>query len=53
MDPPVEDPVKQLFQALTRWFGSSVGNAFGNPLEERLHPPPLVGVQPYRDHPRR
>ena len=43
--------MRRLIEALNRWFGSSVGNAFGNPLEERQHQPPLVGVQPYRDHP--
>jgi hypothetical protein len=48
---PAEHPVRQLFQALNRWLGTSVGNAFGNPLEERRHQPPPVGVQPYRDHP--
>lgn len=46
-------PMKQLMQVLNRWIGSSVGNAFGNPLEERQHQPPLVGVQPYRDQPLR
>lgn len=43
--------MKRLFQALNRWFGASVGNAFGNPLEERQHLPPNVGVQPYRGNP--
>ena len=45
--------MKQFIRALNRWLGSSVGNAFGNPLEERLHQPPSVGVQPYRDRPYR
>ena len=50
---PQRSPVKQLMQVLNRWFGASVGNAFGNPLEERQHQPPPVGVQPYRDQPHR
>ena len=49
--PLSRSPMRRLIQALNRWVGSSVGNAFGNPLEERLHQPPSVGVQPYRDHP--
>jgi hypothetical protein len=46
-----EAPVDKLMAALNRWFGTSVGYAFGNPREERLQMPPNVGVQPYRDHP--
>ncbi len=49
----LRSPMKQLMQVLNRWLGASVGNAFGNPLEERQHQPPLVGVQPYRDQPHR
>jgi hypothetical protein len=36
-----------------RWLAEAVGHAFGNPREEALHQPPLVGVQPYRDRPAR
>jgi hypothetical protein len=43
--------MKRLIQAINRWFGASVGNAFGNPLEERQHQPPPVGVQPYHGDP--
>jgi hypothetical protein len=46
-----ERPMTRLMAALNRWFASSVGHAFGDPLEERQHMPPKVGVQPYRDHP--
>jgi hypothetical protein len=42
-----------LMAALNRWFGTSIGHAFGNPREERLLQPPNVGVQPYRDQPHR
>ena len=42
--------MKQLISAINRWFGKSVGNAFGNPLEERQHQPPNVGVQPSGIH---
>jgi len=38
----------KFMSAIGRWFGTSVGHAFGNPLEERQLQPPLVGVQPYR-----
>ncbi len=37
----------KLMRALSVWFGTSVGHAFGNPLEERQIHPPQVGVQPY------
>jgi hypothetical protein len=36
-----------------RWLAEAVGHAFGNPREEALTQPPLVGVQPYRDQPAR
>lgn len=36
-----------------RWLAEALNHAFGNPREEALHQPPLVGVQPYRDRPRR
>jgi len=45
--------MKKLMQALGRWFGSGVGHAFGNPLEERQLQPPNVGVQPYSGTPNR
>ena len=48
---PSRCAVKQLIRAINRWFGNSVGNAFGNPLEERQHQPPNVGFQPFRDTP--
>jgi hypothetical protein len=46
-----ERSMTRLMAVLNRWFASSVGHAFGDPLEERQHMPPKVGVQPYRDHP--
>lgn len=36
-----------------RWIGDAIAHAFGNPREEALTQPPLIGVQPYRDQPRR
>lgn len=45
--------MKDLFRALNQWFSAGVVYAFGNPLEERQHQPPAVGVQPYRDRPHR
>ena len=35
------------------WLAETLNHAFGNPREEAAHLPPLVGVQPYRDRPRR
>lgn len=35
------------------WLAEMLNHAFGNPREEAAHQPPLVGVQPYRDRPRR
>jgi hypothetical protein len=35
------------------WLADTLNHAFGNPREEAAHQPPLVGVQPYRDRPRR
>jgi hypothetical protein len=44
-------PMKNLMRALGRWFGTGVGHAFGNPLEERQQQPPNVGVQPFSGTP--
>jgi hypothetical protein len=35
------------------WLADTINHAFGNPREEAAHRPPMVGVQPYRDRPRR
>ncbi len=35
------------------WLADALNHAFGNPREEAVHQPPLVGVQPYRDRPLR
>lgn len=39
--------------AFGHWLADMLNHAFGNPREEAAHQPPLVGVQPYRDRPRR
>lgn len=39
--------------AFGHWLAEMLNHAFGNPREEAAHQPPLVGVQPYRDRPRR
>ena len=39
--------------AFGSWLADTLNHAFGNPREESAHQPPLVGVQPYRDRPRR
>ncbi|MEB3208350.1 MAG: hypothetical protein VKK63_05500 [Synechococcus sp.] len=49
-------PLQEPFHALRRFaalIGDSVSHAFGDPREEHAHLPPNVGVQPYRDSPRR
>ncbi|MFM9088024.1 MAG: hypothetical protein ACKOPT_07780 [Cyanobium sp.] len=33
--------------AFARWLADMVQHAFGDPREEALHQPPLVGVQPF------
>ena len=43
----------KLMRALSVWFSTGVGHAFGNPLEGRQIQPPLVGVQPYSGTPYR
>jgi hypothetical protein len=35
------------------WLADTLNHCFGNPMEEAAHQPPLVGVQPYSDRPRR
>ena len=39
--------------AFGQWLADTLNHAFGNPREEAAHQPPLVGVQPYCDRPRR
>jgi hypothetical protein len=39
--------------AFGRWLADMVQHAFGDPREEALHQPPLVGVQPFRGTPSR
>ena len=40
-------------QVFAAGLADALNHAFGNPREEAVHQPPLVGVQPYRDRPRR
>jgi hypothetical protein len=39
--------------AFGRWIAEMVQHAFGDPREEALHQPPLVGAQPYSGTPSR
>ncbi|MEB3334900.1 MAG: hypothetical protein VKP70_07940 [Cyanobacteriota bacterium] len=41
--------------AFGRWLADMLRHAFGDPREEALHQPPMVGVQPFLGtiHPRR
>ena len=39
--------MRELVLDLARWFSTGFDHVFGNPLEERLHQPPQVGVQPF------
>ena len=43
--------MNKLMLVFSRWFGSGVGHAFGNPLEEKQMQPPKVGVQPFSGTP--
>ena len=49
---PMQAPLPAL-RAFAGWIGDSIGHAFGNPREEQANLPPNVGVQPFRDDPRR
>jgi hypothetical protein len=40
-------------ERLLFWFGEALTYAMGRPAEPGVSPPPLLGVQPYRDIPRR
>ena len=50
---PVEASAMSSLLTFGRWIGDAIAHAFGNPREEALTQPPLIGVQPYRDQPRR
>lgn len=41
----------RLVQSIARWLGDTFSHALGNPNDRNPHPPPLVGIQPYSDHP--
>jgi hypothetical protein len=41
------------FSGFGHWLADTINHAFGNPREEAAHRPPMIGVQPYRDQPRR
>lgn len=45
--------VSQSLDGFGAWLAETLNHCFGNPREEAAHQPPLVGVQPYRDRPRR
>jgi hypothetical protein len=49
---PRANPLQRLEQ-LAAGLADALNHTFGNPREEGAHLPPLVGVQPYRDRPRR
>ncbi|MCP9850907.1 hypothetical protein [Cyanobium sp. Morenito 9A2] len=45
--------MRHFFRDLTSWWAAAMGYTFGQPHPRETPPPPLVGVQPYRDHPSR
>jgi len=47
----MERCMADVLRTLRHWFGEAVQHAVGNPREEKIHQPPDVGVQPYRDQP--
>ena len=42
-----------LFHSIRSWWGEAIEHAFGDPRQEKLHQPPLIGTQPFRHHPRK
>ncbi len=38
-------------RSIRQWFGDTLSHAIGNPREEKMHLPPPIGAQPYRDAP--
>ena len=43
--------MQHLARALAHWFSNGLDHVFSTPLEDRQHPPPLVGVQPFSGDP--
>jgi len=39
--------------ALLHWMADMIAHAFGDPRQEAVTRPPAIGIQPYRDRPRR
>ena len=37
-----------LFHSIRSWWGEAIEHAFGDPRQEKLHQPPLIGTQPFR-----
>ncbi|MEX1317706.1 MAG: hypothetical protein AB1Z22_11365 [Synechococcaceae cyanobacterium] len=50
--PPSAHVLATASQGLLQWFAEALSYAMGNPSEPQVAPPPLLGVQPYRDSPR-
>ena len=46
-------PTSGSLSSFGRWLAEMVRHAFGDPREEALHQPPLVGVQPFHGIPSR
>jgi|MDSW01.2.fsa_nt_gb hypothetical protein len=38
-------------RSIRQWFGETLSHAIGNPREEKMHLPPPIGEQPFRDSP--
>jgi len=38
-------------KGIRHWVGETLSHAIGNSREEKLHQPPPIGTQPYRDAP--
>ncbi len=45
--------MKQMALAFAHWISNGFDHVFSTPLEDRLHPPPVVGVQPFTGTPHR
>jgi hypothetical protein len=40
-------------KGIRQWVGETLSHAIGNPREEKMHLPPPIGEQPFRDTPER
>ena len=49
----LESTMDLKLRGIRQWFGETLSHAIGNPREEKMHMPPPIGEQPFRDAPER